>query len=112
MKMPITPAESAAICYCLAAYIDNEGDKRDGIGAELIESLEPCLLFCRAGNGDELVIDLVQLAHLRKALETYQEDPAADEETTACLMARIDGAMPAVIPARTGRDPKSVSVDG
>lgn len=102
MKMPITAAESAAIDYCLAAYIDNEGDKRDGIGTELLESLMQCVVFCRAGDGDELQIDLVQLAHLRKALETYQDDPAADEETTACLMARIDAAMPAVILPKAG----------
>ena len=100
MKMPITAAESAAIGYCLAAYIDNEGDKRDGVGSEVLESLEQCLLFCANGDNDELVIDLVQLAHLRKALETYQEDPAAGEEATACLIARIDGAMPLVIPAK------------
>lgn len=102
MKMPITTAESAAISYCLAAYIDNEGDKRDGIGTESLGSLMQCVLFCRAGIGDELQIDLVQLALLRKALETYQDDPAVDEDTTACLLARIDDAMPAVIPSKAG----------
>lgn len=98
MKMSITTAESAAIGYCLSAYMDNEGDKRDGIGTELLESLEQCVLFCANGDCDEMEIDLVRLAHIRKALETYQDDPDADEDTIACLTARIDGAMPVVIP--------------
>lgn len=101
--MPISPAERAAISYCLAAYIDNESDKSDGIGSELLESLQGTLLFCADGDGDVLEISLVQLAHLRKALETYQEDPAAGEEAIACLISRIDRAVPAMIPPEANR---------
>lgn len=100
MLFPTTAAERDALEYCLVAYLDNQADKGlEGIGTDLLDVLIEWLELCRAGGDAPLVVNLLQLAHIQKALDTYQEDEGVDQAVVSGLLGRIERAYPLVIPA-------------
>lgn len=95
MKLPMTPVEAEVIGAVLASYLTNEHDKgQEGIDSDLSDKLQGPMLFCANGDGDTLEVDLLELAHIYRALDIYQDDIDLPAGVATSLMERIDRALP------------------
>jgi hypothetical protein len=98
MQLVMTPEEAHVIGAVLTSYLDNEHDKGlEGIGSDLSEKLQGPMLFCANGDGDTLDVDVIELAHIYRALEIYEDDKTLPAGVTSRLLERIHRAMPSRI---------------
>lgn len=98
MQLLMTPEESHVIGGVLSSYLDNEHDKGlEGIGSDLSEKLQQPMLFCANGDGDTLDVDLIELAHIYRALDIYVDDKTLPAGVASRLLERIHRALPVQI---------------